>query len=121
MKVHNSFQKQPLDRMICEARRINARPKENSLNSKQEHAKSGMIKMKLTSDIKEEREMREAVKSKIAADREKWKMAKTKATTQAEMKQETQTPQPVTMENTEPQKPQNHLQPLPAVLSFSCS
>ena len=72
MKVHKGFQKQPLDRMICEARRINARPKDQSLNTKQEHAKSGMVKLKFTSDIKEAKELKEAVKQKSAADREKW-------------------------------------------------
>ena len=56
MKVHKTFQKQPLDRMICEARRIRARPQETSLNSKNEYAKSGMIRPSFTSDIKEEKE-----------------------------------------------------------------
>ena len=59
--------------MICEARRINARPKEYSLNSKHEHAKSGMVKLKFTSDAKEFKELRELTKTKIAEDKEWWK------------------------------------------------
>ena len=71
MKVHKAFQKQPLDRLICEARRIRARPPETSLNSKHEFAKSGMIRVAFTSDIKEAKELNEKVKEQVEKALEK--------------------------------------------------
>ena len=111
MKIHKAFQKQPLDRMICEARRINARPKEHSLNSKHEHAKSGMVKLKFTSDIKEAKEIRELAKTKIEEDRAKWKKTKIQ-------QQNTNTEQPniqkhPTIKQLTPDPPKNNIATTP--------
>ena len=51
MKVVRSFNKQPLDRKICESLRIDARPIEHSLNSKYEYAQSGIIRVSFESEI----------------------------------------------------------------------
>ena len=50
-RVVRSFNKQPLDRKICESLRIDARPMEHSLNSKHEYAQSGIIRVSFESEI----------------------------------------------------------------------
>ena len=73
MKVLNKFPKKPLDRLVEESQNIIRRPKELSLNSKTEYAKSSLVQVRFISDTKQEKLDKLTAKKAIESDKERYK------------------------------------------------
>ena len=77
MKIVKSFNKNPLGRIIFESIRIAQRPSEESLNSKQEYASSGLITARFESDLTQKKNEKVIIKEAINAKDRNEKMINT--------------------------------------------
>ena len=81
MKVIKRFPKKPLDRHVFESLRIIQRPENESLNSKQEMAKSGLIRPTFISDKNQDLKDKNAIKKAIFEQTNKYRESNIKKMT----------------------------------------